>query len=109
MHAGRALPLVVLLTLVPTAACGGGGESDADKAARGACLGVTRDDLGSDANRVDYLKEKEQLALQAANADPRYDGLYDARRDLRRFTEERSSKGALEAGLRVIKECGKLD
>ncbi len=108
MHAGRALPLAVLLTLLPVAACGDPGMSDAEKAARGACRGVTRDDLGSDAKRIDYLKEKEQLALQAANADPRYDGLYDARRDLRRFTEERNSKGALEAGLRVIKECDEL-
>ena len=80
----------------------------AEKAARGACRGVTREDLGPDADRVDFLREKEQLAVQAANADPRYDGLYNARRDLRRYTEERNSKGALEAGLRVVRECQKL-
>jgi hypothetical protein len=94
---------------MPVAACGDPGMSDAEKAARGACRGVTREDLGPNADRIDFLRAKEQLAVQAANADPRYDALYDARRDLRRYTEERNSKGALEAGLRVVKECRKLD
>ncbi|MGH8974030.1 MAG: hypothetical protein ACRD0C_12610 [Acidimicrobiia bacterium] len=109
MHAGRAVLVAVILTLTP-AACGKSGEmSAAEKAARGACRGVTRDDIGPDADRLDFLREKEQLAVQAANADPRYDALYDARRDLRRYTEEDNSKGALEAGLRVVKECRALN
>jgi hypothetical protein len=97
------LALALILVLSP-AACGGD-SSPGEKAARGACQGLTKDDLRPEVDRLDFLRAKEQLAAQAANENPRYDGLYDARRDLRKFTEDRNSKGALEAGLRVVKEC----
>jgi hypothetical protein len=108
MHAGRAVLVAVILTLLPAAACGGGGSSAEDHA-REACEGLTRDDLRPGVDRLDFLREKEQAAEEAANADPRWDALYDARRDLRQFTEDRNSKAALEAGVRVVKECRDLN
>ena len=83
--------------------------SPTERAARGACSGLTPDDLRPEADRVEFLKEKEQLAAQAANDDPRYDALYDARRDLRQATENRDSQAALAHGLLVVKECRALD
>jgi hypothetical protein len=106
-HRRGALALAVLLTLVPVA-CGGGDEPG-EKAARGACQGLTKEDLRPDVDRLDFLREKEQLAAQAANSNSRYDALYDARRDLRQYTEDRDSKAALAAGLRVIKECQEVN
>ena len=105
MHA-RLAAFAVILTLVPVAC---GGSSPGEKAARGACQGLTEEDLAPDADRIGFLREKEQLAAQAANADSRYDALYDARRDLRQATEDRDSKVALTAGLRVVKECTDLN
>jgi hypothetical protein len=108
MHAGRAVLVAVILTLLPVAACGGGGPSAEDHA-REACKGLTRDDLRPGVDRLEFLREKEHAAEEAANADPRWDALYDARRDLRQFTEDRNSKAALEAGVRVVKECRDLN
>ena len=102
----RAAALAALLILVPVAC--GGDTSPGEEAARGACRGITPADLEPNVDRLDFLREKEQLAAQAANEDPRYDALYDARRDLRAYTEARDSKAALKAGLLVVKECGKL-
>jgi hypothetical protein len=101
-----AAALVVLLTLAPIAC--GGDSSPGEKAARSACQGLTKADLRPEVDRLDFLREKEQLAAQAANADPHYDALYDARRDLRQSTEAHDSKAALKAGLLVVKECGKI-
>jgi hypothetical protein len=105
MHLGAsALAVILVFSLV---ACGGD-DSPGEKAARGACQGLTKEDLAPDADRIGFLREKEQLAAQAANADARYDALYDARRDLRQATEDRDSKLAVAAGLRIVKECGKV-
>ncbi|MGH9002404.1 MAG: hypothetical protein ACRDYV_04680, partial [Acidimicrobiia bacterium] len=79
--------------------------SSAEKAARQSCRGLTEDDLRPEADRISFLKQKEQLAAQAANDDPRYDALYDARRDVREATEEHDSKKAVAAGLVLVKEC----
>ncbi|MGH9034630.1 MAG: hypothetical protein ACRD0O_02615 [Acidimicrobiia bacterium] len=108
MHA-RAVPLAlaVILTLVPIAC--GGGDSAGEKAARGACQGLTKEDLAPDVDRLDFLREKEQLAAQAANENPRYDALYDARRDLRQGTEDGNSEAAVLAGLLVVKECKRVN
>ena len=105
-HWRGALALVAILTLVPVAC--GGDSSPGEEAARGACRGITPADLEPNVDRLDFLRETEQLAAQAANEDPRYDALYDARRDLRQYTEARDSKAALKAGLLVVKECDKL-
>jgi hypothetical protein len=83
--------------------------SSAEKAARGACRGLTEDDLRPEADRIMFLREKEQLAAQAANGDPRYDGLYDARRDVRQATEDNNSQAAVIAGLQLVKECRKIN
>ena len=100
-----AFAAVLILVLV---ACGKD-SPPGEEAARGACRGITPADLEPDVDRLDFLREKEQLAAQAANEDPRYDTLYDARRDLRHFTEARDSKAALKAGLLVVKECDKVN
>ena len=101
------LTFAVLLTLSPLAC--GDDMSSAEKAARGACSGLTRDDLRPEADRLEFLREKEQLAAQAAGDDARYDALYEARRDLRQATEVRDSKAALAHGLLVVKACRELD
>lgn len=93
----------LVLALAPLA-CGeeaGPGE----EAARGACKGLTEDDVRPEADRINFLKDKEQLAAQAANDNPEYDALYDARKALREATEKKDSKGALAAGLLVVREC----
>jgi hypothetical protein len=101
------LTVAVLLTLSPLAC--GDDMSSAEKAARGACSGLTRDDLRPEADRLEFLREKEQLAAQAAGDDALYDALYEARRDLRQATEARDSKAALAHGLLVVKACRELD
>jgi hypothetical protein len=106
MHA-RSAALAVLLTLAPIAC--GGGKSAGEKYARQACEGLTKADLRPEVDRLDFLRAKEQLAAKAANEDPRYDALYDARRDLRQGTEDRDSKAAVVAGLLVVKECKKIN
>ncbi len=101
-----AAALAVLVTASPLAC--GDDMSAAEKAARGACQGLTRDDLRPEADRIKFLRDKEQLAAQAANRDPRYDSLYDARRDLRQATETHDSKAAVVAGLQLVKECREI-
>ncbi|MGH9038942.1 MAG: hypothetical protein ACRDZ3_01795 [Acidimicrobiia bacterium] len=99
--------IAAVLALSPLA-CGpeaGPGE----QAARGACRGLTEDDVRPEADRINFLKDKEQLAAQAANEDPRYDALYDARKALREATEKKDSKGALAAGLLVVRECREVN
>jgi hypothetical protein len=105
-HWRGALTLAVILALAP-AACGGGDPSK--DYARQACKGLTKADLQPDVDRLDFLREKEESAAKAANENPRWDALYDARRDLRQATEDRNSKAAVVAGLQVVKECRKVN
>ncbi|MDQ3943744.1 MAG: hypothetical protein M3357_01025 [Actinomycetota bacterium] len=102
----RAAALAVILALAPVA-CGGG--KSAKDYAQEACEGLTPADLRPEVDRLDFLREKEQLAARAANEDPRWDALHDARRDLRQKTEDRDSKAALEAGVRVVNECRQVN
>ena len=107
MHARAApLALAAILTLVPVAC---GDSTPGEEAARGACQGLTKEDLAPEVDRLDFLRAKEQLAAQAANENPRYDALYDARRDLRQGTEDGNSEAAVLAGLLVVKECKKVN
>ena len=109
MKSPTLVPLALALLLSASALACGDEMSSAERAARGACAGLTKDDLRPEADRIEFLREKEQLASQAANGDPRYDALYDARRNLRQATEARDSKAALAHGLLVVKACGALD
>jgi hypothetical protein len=103
-----AVSAALALLLGASALACGDEMSSTERAARGACTGLTPEDLRPAAVRVEFLKEKEQLAAQAANDDPRYDALYDARRDLRQATEDRDSKAALAQGLIIVRECRAL-
>lgn len=103
MHAG-AVGLAVILAVVP-AACG---SKTAEDYAREACEPLDEEEVRTEAGQLQYLREQEAAADQAANGDERWVPLWEARRELRRATEAGESKRALAAGLTVVKECEKL-
>lgn len=104
MHAGAAA-LTVILVFTPIAC---GSEKSASDYARDACGPLTKKALGSDSEKLKFLQDKERLASTAANKDPRWKPLAEAKHELRRSTEEGNSQAALAAGVRVLEECGKV-
>lgn len=100
----RVIGLAVALSLVP-AACS---SATAEDHAREACEPLNEEEVRTEAGRLQYLRDQEAAADQAANADERWVPLWEARRELRRATEAGESERALTAGLEVVEECDQV-